>query len=153
MTFIRPRLRPIFGLLLIVATSLLGSACMHSERTVSPDGPYQGDQFLKNYDETVVRIDGVVVRLQAWAQVNAPFLSRNAEIQKFVSEFRTNVDRLIVEGDAARSAYMLARTGQNLATLQGKLTALDVLLSQAQAYLLIKQTSYLPPAHVAYLHC
>lgn len=132
-------------LLLLVAIFAMGFGGCGTPRQLDPAGPYQGDVALWAADGIILDADALLGDIEALAERNPAVVAANPSLAEFVAKVRAGRTKWIAEALAARDLYARTKAVGDLSTLQGKVDALRLLLTEAQR-MLLAAASAAPPA-------
>jgi hypothetical protein len=118
-------------------------------RTLSPDGPYAGDEILYSADETIVASYDLLHTFVKWEYENRAALASKPEIKRAADHVRANAQQWIASAIALREAYALSPTAESRRSLKGALAVLRAALTEAVKYMAASQAPPGAPSSAA----
>lgn len=103
--------------------------------SLSPDGPYAGDEILYTADQTIVTSYDLLHTFVTWEYENRAALASQPEIKRAADHVRANAPQWIASASALREAYAANPTPETRRSLQGAIGVLRAALTEAVRYM------------------
>lgn len=120
----------IFGVLLVAFACLLPMGCQTAK--VTPNGVYQGDQFLYNVEKTILSAHNEFRNFLQWELNFRAVLP--VEVSRAADVIRLNEKKWLDSANALHDAYVAAPTAANKDKLQVTFNLIDSALAEALKY-------------------
>lgn len=117
---------PLFAFLLMFVVS-----CGH----LASDGPYKGDKFLYETDNTIVTSFEMLHSFVSWEYSNRTILAGHPEIKASADVVRKNAKRWRDSAIALRKAYAANPTQENKDALTTSIKVIQTALTEATSYI------------------
>lgn len=122
-------------LALVSLTAFLFSGCA----SLSPDGPYKGDEYLYRSQETIVNAHKTLHAFLKVEHDNHAMLKKYPEVGKYADFIRDNEPRWIGSAKALVAAYKANPSAENKTALDATTDILAAAISQAAQYISMAQ--------------
>lgn len=120
--------------LLALTAGLMSFTGCNNQQLAQP-GPYNGDTFLFNADQTISTTFKTLEVFVKWEYSNRALLVEYPEVKKAADKIRSNYSLWKSSSFALRDAYAANPSSDNRTKLTTQLSVLTAALSEAQSYI------------------